>query len=158
MRLSTLGIWIEFGKDRLCRVWPWKRGYPLKWYSQNLDTYFPSKQSYMENFSKFERKRGENQIGIDLGEILLEWVQFSYSKQIIVVLFDINVAEKSSTFWDKVPYDRRSVFVKDVVILKCKDIRQAVQIVDSTYSNFAKAFAFKNGKIIYRNDLVNEVL
>lgn len=88
--------------------------------------------------------------GFSQEEIISKWL--STLPGIVVVLLDIDVAAKSKLFWDTVPYETKKEFIKDVVILNCRDISRMEQIIGSIDLTFATALGFKNGQLIRSND------
>jgi len=84
--------------------------------------------------------------------LLQYYVKAEYGNCLIVVITDIDLSNKNAAFWYNMSDISRAVLLHDVVLFRCKDIRQMDRLVDSIPKNFAKAIAFKNGEVIGIND------
>jgi hypothetical protein len=89
--------------------------------------------------------------GFDNLDILSVWVNAKYSGCNIVLLTDINVEAKDLEFWARIPKGQAMEFLKDIVILRCKDKTEIKKLIPSIGSKFALAYGFSNGKLILSN-------
>lgn len=97
------------------------------------------------------RKPKEILLGYNYDEVFDEWVSLRFDGEHIVILHDINLSSKPVAFWDNIPDTRRIIFSKDIIVLRCKDLRQVQNIVYSVEKEFAVAYGYKNGKRIIGN-------
>ena len=91
-------------------------------------------------------------LGYTQGDIINDWIHLRFSGEHLVVLFDIDISGKPVAFWDNIPDTKRIVFANDIVVLRCKDMRQVENIVYSVEKEFATAFGYRNGKLEISNE------
>ncbi len=92
--------------------------------------------------------------GANYEDIISQWIFFKYPKNHIIVLTNINVDAKNIQFWAKVPKTDTLHFMKDVVILHCKDRTEVLRLIENIPSNFADAHGYSAGSLItYNKDL-----
>lgn len=157
-KFTKKGIWFIHNKDYICYNWFWNRSAGNNYYSQKFSINFPSLKAYEKyadhiGYSGPEADiKSKNIFGLNYEDIIREWVQLNFGSECIVILTDIDVSQKSMDFWDSIPYVKKVVFTKEVVVLKCKDFSQVEQIVNSVERKFASAFGFKAGTLVYTND------
>jgi hypothetical protein len=89
--------------------------------------------------------------GFNYNEIIGQWVNAKYPHESVVVLKDVNVEERSLSFWAKIPKDKIEHIQKDIIVLRCGSKENAIEIVDSIEPGFAEAFAFSGGILINYN-------
>lgn len=89
--------------------------------------------------------------GLDYSEILFQWAYLVYPDDHIIVLHNINVEAKNVGFWAKIPLEQVKHFIKDVVILRCKDISEMTRLVNNIGIDFAEAYGFSKGLLIITN-------
>jgi hypothetical protein len=89
--------------------------------------------------------------GFTYHEILAQWVYSKYYNENLIVLTDINVEAKDIQFWAKVPQTEMGHFLKDVVIVHCKDKGEVQRLVENIHPNFAEAYGFSGGTLFTYN-------
>jgi hypothetical protein len=89
--------------------------------------------------------------GLDLGDMIPEWVNFKYPSEHLIVLTEVNVQAKNIQFWAKVPKAESQFFLKDLVILFCKDKSEVIRLVENIPKDFADARGFSAGELIIDN-------
>lgn len=149
MKIDKKGVWRRFEGDSLCHIWFWNK--PIgKIYSEKYNQNFSTFNDYLKFVGSTRASIKSGSImGFSNNDIILDWVRYKFSNEIVVVLTELNLTKKSSSFWDSIPYDKKVVFGKDVVVLRCKDLSQAKILVDSITPSFAEAFAFRDGELCY---------
>jgi hypothetical protein len=85
-------------------------------------------------------------------EVFALLVPLYFSKLNIVVLTNINIEAKNLAFWAKVPLMEMPHFMKDVIILRCKDKTEAIRLVENITTDFASATAYSLGVSILSNE------
>ena len=151
IKINKKGFWFEYKLDHICLNWFWHK--PLhRYYSEKLHHNFNSLKDYNEYSIANSDVKHKNILGFDARDIIEEWVEYKFSKEYIVVLMDINISEKAMTFWDEIPYTKKIVFSKEIIVLVCKDFRQVSQIIESVERGFAIALGFKAGNLVVSND------
>lgn len=96
-------------------------------------------------------KNNKKLTGFDYLDILHVWVKTEYSGAHIILLTDINVEAKNLEFWAKIPRGQALEFLKDVVVLFCKDRTELERLISNIGSNFASAYGFSDGDLILTN-------
>src|SRR5438445_100940 len=76
-------------------------------------------------------------VSFDYTEILSQWIYFKFPYDHVIVLSNINVQAKNIQFWAKIPQKEVPHFLKDIVILRCKDVSELVRLVDNIGPDFA---------------------
>lgn len=151
LKINKKGFWFEYKEDHICLNWFWHK--PLhRYYSEKLHHNFHSLKDYREYSVSNSDVKHKNILGFDTRDIIEEWVEYKFSKEYVVVLMDINISEKSMEFWEGIPYTKKIVFSKEIIVLKCKDFRQVSQIIESVEREFAIALGFKAGNLVVSND------
>jgi hypothetical protein len=69
----------------------------------------------------------------------------------VVALLNINLTAKDLSFWANVPRESVRHFLKDIVILHCKDESQVKELTLKVGKNFADAYGFSKGVLIINN-------
>lgn len=151
LKINKKGFWFRYKEDNICLNWFWHKSLH-KYYSEKLHHNFNSLKDYNEYPISNSDVKHKNILGFDVKDIIEEWVEIKFNKECIVVLMDINISEKSMNFWDEIPYTKKIVFSKEIILLKCKDFRQVYQIIDSVEREFAIALGFKAGNLITSNE------
>lgn len=159
--VSWSGLWFKYQGDELIYLWPWIRevqsgngGY-FKYRSLHLEGYYSSLAEYLISVGKHEANNSNKLNNIKSyywdTEILPSWIKDKLRFGLHVVLYNINAQGKPSSFWEAIPSDKRLHFVKDVVVLHCKTMRELQKICDTVEGSFATAIGVKDGTIIYWN-------
>lgn len=89
--------------------------------------------------------------GFEYPELISEWVSMKYPLRHLIVLSNISIEAKNIQFWAKVPKTDILHFVKDVVILHCKDKSEVLRLVENIPSSFADAQGYSAGISIIHN-------
>jgi predicted transcriptional regulator len=89
--------------------------------------------------------------GFDYTDILSQWVSTKYLYDHIIVLMNINVEAKNIQFWAKIPQTEIEHFLKDIVILRCKDQTQLIRLIENIPVEFAEAYGYSGGCLITYN-------
>lgn len=153
MKLTKQGIEYVYHGDTLIYFWPWKAS-SGKFYSSEYNSYFNNFREYWRhvglNTPTSIRTREKLQ-GFSYEEILAQWVKFKFPFEAVIILKDLNLYEKSLSFWTKIPKDRIEYMSKDVVILRCNDKQEITRIIESIDIEFAEAFGYYEGNLIDHN-------
>jgi hypothetical protein len=94
--------------------------------------------------------------GFGMCELVTEWVASRYPKSHVIVLTNINVSAKNITFWAKVPKPDMVKFLRDIVVLQCKDGTELKRLIDNIPSDFADAWGFYKGQMVDTNGIEYE--
>lgn len=89
--------------------------------------------------------------GVTLETLICTYAVVNLRVGSYVVLSNINMGAKPSTFWRTVPESSRQAFTKDIVVLKCKDAAEADALCRSIGRSFADAHSFEDGSLIDSN-------
>jgi hypothetical protein len=89
--------------------------------------------------------------GFDYTDILSQWVSMKYPLDHVIILMNINVEAKNIQFWAKVPQVEIGNFLKDIVVLRCKDLSQLAQLIGNIPEEFAEAYGYSAGCLISYN-------
>jgi hypothetical protein len=89
--------------------------------------------------------------GFDFEEVISQWVYLKYPREHLIILVNINVEAKNIQFWAKVPKTDSKHFLKDLVVLYCKDKTEVLRLVDNIPVEFAEAYGFSAGCMITFN-------
>lgn len=92
---------------------------------------------------------------ISYDNLLRYWINNVLVDDFYVILSDINVSKKSTDFWLRIPKYSAIKFNEDVVVLRCKDKKEAIRLCESIDEHFAKAYLVDHGIIIYDNSTLN---
>jgi hypothetical protein len=92
--------------------------------------------------------------GYDYLDILSFWVNKVYPYSHVILLTNINVEAKNIQFWAKVPTYQSPLFLKDIVVLLCKDQTEMMRLIRNIDTNFAEAYGFICGKLVSSNEEV----
>lgn len=152
IKFSREGISFSYYCDTVLRRWPWVSG---SRYSSSIHACdFNSLHQYWWLVGSLEAKLLEkpgsdkNVIGARFYELFTEYCKFKYPKQHIVVLYDIDVSQKDSSFWDRLPNKSAVAFAKDAVFLVCNSRSQMLSITYNTPTVFATAIAVEAGVLV----------
>jgi hypothetical protein len=96
--------------------------------------------------------RSDKLTGFDIGEIIQEWVRFKYPSEHLIILTEVNVQAKNIQFWAKVPKTESQFFLKDLVVLFCKDKSEVIRLVENIPRDFADAKGFSAGELLIDNE------
>lgn len=100
---------------------------------------------------KREIEKVQKVTGYSCLEVLSEWVNTKFPKEIILVLADINVVAKPVTYWRNFPRDSAIHFCNDYVVIRPKDLTEAKRICENITEDFAKAYVFNKGELVDSN-------
>jgi hypothetical protein len=153
MNINKQGITYLYSGDRLTLLWPWV---PVegRYYSQEFNRYFNNLKEYWKHhgaFYKYDLDHTTKMEGFSWGEVMTHWVRDRYPYDAIVVMTNINVSERSLSFWARLPKDKIECMQRDVVILRGNSRSEIMEIAESIDSKFADTFAFYSGKLIGGN-------
>lgn len=140
--------------DEIIKPWPWSRAYDGV-YSVNLKKDFPSMEEYWMHLGQVrsEETLPINKVrGYNTDEIINHWIQTKLLHGFYVVMYDINVQKKPDNFWISIPKPQRLELLKDIVVLRCSDLKQVKNVCDSISSDFATAIGVHAGEIQYWNE------
>jgi hypothetical protein len=150
-KLRKQGIEFPYHGDTLVWVWPWKRKYLSRgkdavYVSEKVRKTFPNLRDYWTHWGiQDEALRKEKMIGFTDLDVLFEWIGFKYPHQVVLVLRNINVQEKSKSFWEAVPARNRHMLSNDVCVLFFGDLHSASTVFASISPEFAEAYLFHGG-------------
>lgn len=156
------GIWLPYKDDEILWYWPWTKPY-YNWgyvedyyslYSLNLDQKALSFKEYKKEYASSGMKAKVE--GFVLTDLLHNWIKVKLRNGHFVVLYDINVSSKSTSFWTRIPSRYKKEMVKDIVVLRCKDKKEAIFLCNSIEEDFASAVAVSNADIVSINAGVEE--
>lgn len=151
IKFNKKGIWFHLKGDDICLIWFWSK-VAGRYYSEKFNRNFLSLIEYFKHIGIPSSFYSKSIVGFTYVDIIKEWVSTNFSKDIIIVLLDINFSKKPPAFWEGIPYTKKVVFTKEVVILKCKDYGQMNRIIDSIEKEFAIAMGFKGGVLMCDNE------
>lgn len=117
-------------------------------YSHRLKSTFFSMPEYWKRIGVLEQSLVlslNKVVGLDWEDILKQWIETRIDSDPYVVLFDVDLSSRPSEFWAKIPYEKKMAFNKDVVVMKCSNLNQAIEIAESILPNFGKAFIVNKG-------------
>jgi hypothetical protein len=139
--ITLRGILIELNGE--CTFIPWLLFVPFSGigvisYSTSKDVNVPY-------------NRSDKLTGFDVGELIPEWVKFKYPSEHLIVLTEVNVQAKNIQFWAKVPKTESQFFLKDLVVLFCKDKSEVIRLVENIPRGFADAKGFSAGELLIDN-------
>jgi hypothetical protein len=84
-------------------------------------------------------------------DIFSEWVIQKFKFEHVIILTNINVEAKNIQFWAKVPQTHATEFLKDIVLLKCKDRTELERLVQNMGVDFAEAYGYSAGVCVITN-------
>lgn len=164
-QFKSAGIWFNYYGDNMLWRWPWKReiwedhgpygrGYAdlPAFHSTMYSKNFNSRREYwmhigaLEEMTRKYRVRSFNTI-----DVLTSWVRAAFPVDYIVILTEINIAAKDSSFWLKLPQHYRPHFLGDYVVLTCGSTNDVYRLCDSIPIDFAIAYGFSGGVLIEDN-------
>ena len=151
IKIDKEGIWFRYIGDDICLMWIWNVK-PNRYYSRKLVCTFSSIKEYRKYMGSSVGVKERKVLGISYKEMIEVWVNLNFGNEYVIALLDIDVSKKDNVFWENIPYIKRVVFSNDVIILRCKDLGQQQQIMDSLDPGFATAYAFKAGLLVRSND------
>lgn len=91
-------------------------------------------------------------VGLTMFDLISQWACSTHFYSNIIVLTNINVGAKNLQFWAKVPKVDIEHFLKDVVILHCKDRTELLRLIENIPPDFADAWGFGSGQLIQTNE------
>lgn len=150
MNLNKQGISFPYSGDRLTRLWPWSSA-EGRYYSQEFNKYFNNLKDYWKHhgaFYKHDFDRSAKMEGFSYEEVLTQWVRDRYPYDAVVVMTNIDVSERSLSFWARLPKEKIESLTKDIVVLRCNSRAEIIELADSIDSKFADTYAFYAGKLI----------
>lgn len=151
---NRAGFALSHKGDELIRPWIWSKAY-TGIYSTNLKRDFSNIQEYWMYLGEIRKQEAlpTNKIrGYMTDEIIKHWVQTTLLFGFYVVMYDINVQKKPANFWISIPKPERLELLKDVVVLRCSDLKEVKSVCDSVSSDFATAIGVHAGEIQYWNE------
>lgn len=108
-------------------------------------------EEWVKEYVKPEVKLRPKLEGFDYLDILHVWVKSEYSGSHVVILTDVNTEAKDVEFWARIPKGQALEFLKDVIILNCKDKTELEKLVPSIGTKFATAYGFSDGELFLTN-------
>lgn len=158
LKISLDYIRFGYNSDILFYHFPWGReDASITFYSVNHKRYFYSFKEYKLFIQEHEKKLKVEGLkyskirGIDIEDLICQWMSAYYRRGCFLVLSNIDPSFKPREFWDQVPKHYADSFTRDVCVLICKDLTQLKNIGDSININFARALGFVDGKLVYDN-------
>lgn len=155
MKIEKDGITITYKDDTL--KFYWMSSYPtwlprLMFESKSLDDFFFSFKEYWKargvkeylNQFTFGKIQGFNWAE----EILYSWIKTNLPKGSFVVVIDLDLSRKPTTFWAEIPPEKRVHLTKDVVVFKCENEIQASKLVNSIEPNMGQAVAILDSNVV----------
>jgi hypothetical protein len=97
-------------------------------------------------------RKSDKLTGFDIGDLIPEWVKFKYPSEHLIVLTEVNVQAKNIQFWAKIPKTDSQFFLKDLVVLFCKDKSEVIRLVENIPRDFADAKGFSAGELLIDNE------
>ncbi len=172
MKFNKHGYLFRFHGDEILRYWPWatesaETAAATEERKKRVGSYRSSiYERDFNSFSEYWMMVGEERalikaattgkvIGFNNSEVIGKWSSQIWVNEIVVILTDINFAGKERTFWNTLTAHQRTQFIKDVVVLKCRDKNEASELVTSISPDFATATTYLNGKVLF-NNLIRE--
>lgn len=161
MKITKAGIWFDYEGDELLWLWWWKRGRlpngkTGKYVSLLCDGVFESLKEYWIFWGEYAQACRQDKVyGYTEAEVFNDWASWSFMRNIVVVLKNINYELKPNYFWASIAPRQRKELKKDVVVLFFNHYDEAKRIFDSIHAEFADAYLYKNGKIQATN---NEII
>jgi hypothetical protein len=159
IRISKRGITFDYNNDELTWFWWWVRTYLSGKYESLIystpNTCFNSLKDYwiyVGSKLDFEYTQVAKIAGFDYGTVITSWIKAKLRSGYYVVLYEINMAGKSPSFWRAVPDRLKQEMLKDVVVLKCKDETEALNICHSISSDFAYSICVTNGQVVHTTE------
>ena len=153
LRIRTTGITFPYKGDSLNYEWIRSSTGTGRWYSHLYDLRFGSWIDYLVHRKVMTRMNSHAQVeGFFYKDIVEQWARLKYFGTPIVILLNIDIAQREAPFWGKIPYSKKAAFSKDAVVLMCKDLTQVKSIVDSVSDSFAEAYGFDGNDLVYWND------
>lgn len=150
MRINRKGISFGYHGDELLWLWPWKRHTftGAKFFSSIFEREFPSLREYWYFCGGWnEACRKEKVIGYTDFEVLSSWIKKEFRHNTVIVLRNVNVEMKSTSFWKSVDVFTRKELLKDVPVLLFSDKVDAAYVLGSIPSEFADAYLFHLGEL-----------
>lgn len=153
MRISKKGITFNYNNDEITWIWWWARATRCVFFSLIYDRHFPSLKYYWMHVGLAEKPMPLTKIrGFSLEAILRAWIKVNLRIGYYVVLYNINVQSKPTSFWRSIPDKDKTQLLSDIVLLKCKDSDEVVSLCDSISTDFASALGVQDGVAIYWNE------
>lgn len=155
IRLEKEGIVFSYHGDVLTWKWPWLPRENTKFSSAQYKFSCNSLVDYWKQLGVISYKETSSiskVAGLSMHDVISQWVKTNLRFGFYVVLHDINPRVKPMDFWDRVPEKDRVEFAKDVVILRCKDLKEVESLCDSVSTDFAAAEGIVYGEIVYWNE------
>lgn len=158
--LTKSGLVFKYHGDKITKYWPWvKRGY---YYSELFSEDFNNFRDYWRMVGvESELIRAVHSVGRMSGfgpqEVTGQWSARLYPGEYVVILEDIDLISKGPRFWSRLTSKQKDTLRKGVVVFCCKDRNEAADLVDSIDTNFANAYAFLNGELLYTNTALDGV-
>jgi hypothetical protein len=152
--LSWTGIIRVWSDDLL--VYPWLSIFTFAFYfiSFKYSTSFVNIDKYLEYRKQVLGEVGEEYrklLGIDYSDIISQWVYLKFPFEHIIVLSNVNVEAKNIQFWARIPQTESIHFLKDLIILRCKDVSEMNRLIDNISHEFADASGYSAGVLITTN-------
>lgn len=148
-KLSREGISISYKGDTLTYSW-----IPFFWgevHSKYTGLTYAEFKYYKKHISDIEKQGFKKLLGFDYLDIISQWISLKFPVDHIIILLNINVEAKNVQFWAKIPQTEIGHFLKDTVVLRCKDESEMERLVSNIPPNFAEAYGYSCGNLITYN-------
>lgn len=157
---NSSGVFFKYHGDVVQWMWPWARNkYSAPYHSSFLTRDFNNFRDYWllygEDRALVKLSNGDGRLhGFDLMlEIIPQWLSRIWPNEFVICLSNVNTEVKGPKFWSMLREDQRYEFLKDIVILRCKDNSEMETLLESIDIGFASAIGVFNGEILGSNYL-----
>lgn len=149
IRFSQTGITFPYNGDSITWIYPWGNRGEGVFFSNTYLFGFHYFQGYWDRLNSLEELNtyAPKVQGFSNEEILIGYLKAKYILGTIVVLWDIDYQAKPSSFWAAMPNQSREHFLKDVVVLNCKGLKDASRLAKSSRT-FSRVVVIYNGRVI----------
>lgn len=159
MKLNRLGYSYKYHGDEITRYWPWvseenKGKYHSSLFSRDFNS-FPEYWKFVgeeESLVKTSTSKDGRMYGFSMLEVIQYWSSRLWLNQYIVALVDVDPASKGSDFWNRLTRDQKENLNQEIVILKCKDRTELMNLTDSIDPSFATSYGLLNGNLLVSNE------
>lgn len=153
-RLSWAGIIRVWSDDRILYTWLSILTFAFYFFSFKYTTSFVNINNYQKYREQVQSEIGgkyRKLRGLEYSDIVSQWVYLKFPFEHIIILSNINVEAKNIEFWAKVPKTEAIHFLKDIVLLRCKDISEMNRLINNIAPEFADAHGYSAGILITTN-------
>lgn len=88
-------------------------------------------------------------MGFDIPELIKAWAKIHCRVGDYLVLYDVNIDGKPAQFWRSIPDRDKKELLSDVVIVKCKSSKEAMDMCKLIEPDFAQALTISDGRVSY---------